>query len=403
MKKRIKMPVLAAFVLAVLVFAGCSSPSSGSGDCPQINNPGGTGGGNVSGMPDKGDFFGLIFDELKDTMTKFKDVEEALKSGSVVAGGPRLAGDSFYLTEYEGIYPTSAVWEGTGEHYMMITLAADSNPSLNLVMSIAERAESISEAGNLYYLSREKIAFTNGKCNVSWDDFTQLDLTAEDAEELTNPIKVDTVLGAGVIKNYVFKPNGWLNVENGVTLTVREGVTIRFEGSTGSGLHINAGARVIMEGKEGKPITLKGKTDNTPGSWRGMQIGSRDPLNKLHYVHILDASGSSNGSGALHLSEGKVAMTNCIIDNSVTNGITFYNGSVDNSHLAELTVFTGNTIRNCTLAPICTGYGNTRATAYNLRNLSNENPFHTWVNNGRNYIDIGDWQVNARMCIFRQT
>ena len=79
------------------------------------------------------------------------------------------------------------------------------------------------------------------------------------------------------------------------------------------------------------------------------------------------------------MDNGKVAVTNCLINNSKTNGVTL------RDQLAELTTFTGNTIINCDLAPIYTHF---YMGCYALRNLSNDNPFDAWTGNVNPYIHI---------------
>ena len=383
MKKFIKVLGMTAFVLTVLAFAGCSSPSSDS-DCPLVNELNDKSGGTVSGMPNKGDFFALVFDELKDNMTKFKDIQSAMINGDVVAGGPLLTEDSFYLTEYDGIIPTATVWEGSGEHYMMITQVDEASSSQNMVMNIINRVESIGGSGNLYYLSKNKITFTDGKCTAAFTDFQLL----VDVEEQILPryIDEDTTLGANN-KNYYFDLGVPIEVRSPATLRVLPGVSIRFTHQYG-GIKINNGAMLKMEGTADARIKLYG-AGTGKGSWSGIQFGDHARSdNVMNYVDILNAgSGTDARHGAVLLTNGNLTMTNCIIDGSGKNGIvvtTSGGGNID----VGIAEFRGNIIRNCNLAPVYS-----RVTPYFLRTISNDNPFNEWTGNnsagnGNNYIHV---------------
>jgi hypothetical protein len=186
--------------------------------------------------------------------------------------------------------------------------------------------------------------------------------------------------------NYVYNGEGMLTVNDGATLTLLPGTTIRFT-KTGNGIDVKTGATVKMLGIDKLfPLNAEGKLSATPGTasghvvlkasgsgdnkWRGVEIAST-LANELNYVEILNAgNGSGNAAAALYLNYGKAAVRNCVIDGSKANGIGLY--MYNNSHSTELTEFTGNVIKNSDKYPIYSAeYGN----IHPLRNISNDNTF----------------------------
>jgi len=204
-----------------------------------------------------------------------------------------------------------------------------------------------------------------------------------DAIELTSPITADRTLGPD--KNYVYKGNNYLQV-NGGTLTVLQGTTITFTQVYG-GLEINDGAMLTMNGTAAKPIILQGQGVGK-GRWAGIYLYNNTADNSINYVKLL-APGSDTldyAAGVL-IHESKLSMTNCLIDNSKGYGLTIRNNGISNN--AELVTFTGNTISNCAKYPVCADQS---ATSYQLRNITNDNPFYAWTGNGTNnmiYIPNG--------------
>jgi len=192
--------------------------------------------------------------------------------------------------------------------------------------------------------------------------------------ELTSPITVNTTLkDLGLPVDYVYKGGNFLTVQNNAVLTIEPGVTIQFTSPSG-GIYIWDGATLKANGTAAKPIKFIGPTDSK-GSWQGVEIYNKNN-NELSYVQILNAGGQGGDrSAALYVDEGNVSMTNCLIDNSLTYGISFGSGS--GSYRSEFTKFSNNTISNCGKAPIRTiGY----ADCYNLRNMDKTNTFTGNVN-----------------------
>jgi hypothetical protein len=211
-------------------------------------------------------------------------------------------------------------------------------------------------------------------------------------------ITEDRVLGVpGMAVNYVYNGTRLLAIGGSKTLTILPGTTIRFT-QTGGGIEVKEQATVKILGEDKlRELDATGNLSATPGtksghvtlkggaqkgSWRGIEI-STIATNELNYVEILNAGSNHDISCALYLNNGKTAMTNSLIDNSAGNGITFRGQS--NNTASELTIFTGNTIKNCDKAPI---YGYEYAGIYPLRNLSNANPLADWTGNANPYIHI---------------
>jgi hypothetical protein len=217
-------------------------------------------------------------------------------------------------------------------------------------------------------------------------------------------LKDERVLGVpGMAINYVYNGTGLLTVKEGKTLIVLPGTTIRFT-QTGGGILITDGATVKMLGEDKlRELDAAGNLSATPGtksghvtlkggaakgSWRGIEINSTT-ANVLDYVEILNAGGQGyEYSAALYLDNGKAAMNNSLISNSLKNGITLEGRS--GNQIAELTAFTGNTIKNCDLNPI-----RTRAYAgiYTMRNFGN-NPYAEWTGNTNPYIHVASMNTH---------
>jgi len=192
--------------------------------------------------------------------------------------------------------------------------------------------------------------------------------------ELKSPITENTVLkDLGLDVDYFYAESFQLRVENNATLTIEPGVTIQFTNKNG-GINITDNSTIVAEGTAAKHIQLIGSTANK-GSWTGVNINSETP-NVLKYVDILHAGGAgSDRSAALYLFHGKAHVNNCLIDASLTNGITF------EGYYGEFLSFGNNTISNCELAPIRT-YS---AGCHTLRLMENNN---TFTGNKNEYIHV---------------
>jgi len=234
------------------------------------------------------------------------------------------------------------------------------------------------------------IEFSMTGCSLSTDsnDNTKDQQSGEEVELTSSYLASHATLGDGNVKNYYCQ--SLLTVSS--NLTIYPGTTIRFVGGN-TGLDVTSTAKLTMNGTKTNPIILKGTGDSSiKGLWGAIIIESPAD-NVMNYVNVLNAGNTYYYYGGVCLDNGKLAMTNCLIDKSSTNGVELSESSGASTAPTELSEFTGNTISNCTLSPIATyGY----ACAYHLRNLSNDNPFHTWTGNANNYVDITG-NTNTRM------
>ena len=195
--------------------------------------------------------------------------------------------------------------------------------------------------------------------------------------ELKSPITTNTTLkDLGIAVDYYFNGTNSLTVQDNAMLTIEPGVTIQFR--NGGALYMWTGTTLNAVGIAAKPIQFIGPTDNA-GSWKGIEINAEN-THTLSYVQILNAGASSYANSALCVDDGKVAMTNCLIKNSLLYGINFGSGS--GNYRSEFTQFSNNTITGCGKAPIGTiSYGNCSS----LRNIDNTN---TFTGNGNEYIYV---------------
>jgi len=225
-------------------------------------------------------------------------------------------------------------------------------------------------------------------------------------------ITKDRTLGVpGMAINYVYNGANLLAVNSGATLTVLPGTTIRFT-QTDGGLTITDGAMAKMFGID-KLFVLDatGKLTDTPSAnsghvtlkasgsgdnkWRGLLIEST-LANELNYVDITNAGNGPNGEdAAVFLHDAKLAMRNCVIDGSKSNGILLWDHSTSRGNTVYLSEFTGNTIKNSAKAPI---YTYDYCGLYPLRSLGTGN---TFSGNAKEYIHVkfGNTDLHGNMTL----
>ena len=134
--------------------------------------------------------------------------------------------------------------------------------------------------------------------------------------------------------------SGRMTVTGNALLTIEPGVTIMFDSNDG-GLTVEENAGISMVGTPDKPIVFTGPTNNpNNGSWDNILINSVRNDNRLEYVQFI-RGGSQTGNWRAPVEiRGKVHMNNCLVDGSLSNGITTeYSGCFYS--------FDNNTIKNC--------------------------------------------------------
>jgi hypothetical protein len=117
---------------------------------------------------------------------------------------------------------------------------------------------------------------------------------------------------------------GFMNIEEGASLTIRPGVTVEFA----PGAQLEVFGRLTAHGTKDRTITFTGQT-KTPGSWLSIQIcGEEDEINdecSFRYVTIeyggTDLVGDARFGGALHLNYATATIDNCVIRESGSSGV----------------------------------------------------------------------------------
>lgn len=122
------------------------------------------------------------------------------------------------------------------------------------------------------------------------------------------------------------------------------GVVIAFESDAGLRLGKYADGKIQMNGTADKPIILTG-TQKDKGSWRGIQISSDNPANRMDYVTVEYAGQTGrNGwglQGSLIGTYGAVLeMNHCTVQHGHLIGFHWYNNS--KSLTLSNSTFTGN-------------------------------------------------------------
>lgn len=144
-------------------------------------------------------------------------------------------------------------------------------------------------------------------------------------------------------------------IREGALVTVGPDVTIRVEGpnSWGDvyGIYVIDNAALKMAGTAAKPIRFVGHEgcDANERTWLGITLRTKRSENQWEYVEILNAGSEEGEHPAVWILAGSLAMSNCVIDGSNNSGLGLY---CSNDEEPVLSVFQGNTIKNCDLAPI---------------------------------------------------
>ena len=198
------------------------------------------------------------------------------------------------------------------------------------------------------------------------------DNPSDDPTQFSGSIDVNTTWpDRGLPVDYVV--SGRMYVKGNALLTIEPGVTIMFDGNDG-GLTVEENAGISMVGTIDKPIVFTGPTNNpNNGSWNNILINSVRNDNRLEYVQFI-RGGSQDGSWRAPVEiRGKVHMNNCLVDGSLSNGVTTeYSGCFYS--------FDNNIIKNCANYPWAT---ENNASLY--EGIGNNNSF---IANGKNMIYV---------------
>jgi len=106
-----------------------------------------------------------------------------------------------------------------------------------------------------------------------------------------------------------------------------------------------------MSGTSTKPVRFVGYEGcgANERTWLGITLGTLREENQWDYVEFHNAGSEEGEHPAVWVTAGSLALRNCLIDGSNNCGLGLYRwNDVD----GVLTEFSGNTIRNCDLAPV---------------------------------------------------
>lgn len=137
-------------------------------------------------------------------------------------------------------------------------------------------------------------------------------------------------------------------IDVSAALTIMPGCIFIFE--SGKGLNIQAEGYVSAIGTAAEPIIFKGSTENSPGYWAGIRIGSNNPSNHLEYVTVQDAGSywAWEKANIYVDNAARLILKYSTISRSAGNGLYVESD-------ATLSNFTSNSFNNNTLAGVNIG------------------------------------------------
>lgn len=165
------------------------------------------------------------------------------------------------------------------------------------------------------------------------------------------------------------------------------GVVIEFESGAGLILGKYENGKIQMNGTAEKPIILSG-TQKMKGSWRGVQVSSNNPANRMNYVTVEYAGQEGRGGwgqvGALiGVAGGFMNIDNCTIQHGAIYGLHWVGGSLNAGELIlSNSTFTGNDI------PIQTNINHINSIDGSSTYTGNVNDYIKLINGGGTDKDI---------------
>lgn len=127
------------------------------------------------------------------------------------------------------------------------------------------------------------------------------------------------------------------------------GVVIAFESDAGLKLGKYENGKIQMNGTAEKPIILTGKQKDK-GTWRGIQISSNNPANKMDYVTVEYAGQTGRGGwgqkgAVIGVAGGVMKMDHCTIQHGAIYGLHWVSGALNAGKLTlSNSIITGNDI-----------------------------------------------------------
>ncbi len=155
-----------------------------------------------------------------------------------------------------------------------------------------------------------------------------------------SPVHADTVVSGTLYGNNVWTTagspyvvQGGVDIASGAVLTIQPGVVVRFTSNTT--LRVFGNGSLIADGTPTQPITFTSAATNPqPGNWAALILygGSRA---RLSYCDV--AYAGAGNSGTLNVDRSDVAVRNCRIHHSSSQGVYLY-GSALTPTLENLTI-----------------------------------------------------------------
>ncbi|MBI4138351.1 MAG: lamin tail domain-containing protein [Candidatus Wildermuthbacteria bacterium] len=120
-------------------------------------------------------------------------------------------------------------------------------------------------------------------------------------------------------------------IHAGATLTLKEGVDIKFITSPQSGPQLTIDGKLLAQGTQERPVEFGPYAEN--GWWKRMWFTSTSSGSVLEHA-VLRRGGSELGGGALFADKGSVDLKNVTIQNSGSAAIRSYNGAITGSFVS---------------------------------------------------------------------
>ena len=191
---------------------------------------------------------------------------------------------------------------------------------------------------------------------------------------------------------YVVTAN--ISVLANVRLTIRAGVIVQFQDSTGMVVYGN----IVAEGSAAAPIQMTG-VSATPGAWEGLSIigGGAAQNTGSRFRHVTIEYGG-NYYANLYLSNASATLRNCVIRHSADAGIYGANDGVAHIHDTAFTSNVSYAVRfydgsvNPTLARLSASGNGRDVVALENGTLKGK---HTWEATGVPYHVLSDITIDS--------
>ena len=200
--------------------------------------------------------------------------------------------------------------------------------------------------------------------------------------------------------------NSAINVNSNATLTIQPGTVVRFGAGGSLSIGYSTNGTLIANGTNASPIVFtSSSTTPVAGAWDGLYF-YENALNtsSLAYCNITYA-GSSSSYGALNIIGSDVAINNCSVSFSGSNGIysSYINGKggfvTFNNNTVNTTASFGLVIDAQEAGTIGTGNTFTSVTGISLTGSYNNTTAQTWKNLNVPYIVSSELDIDGNLTI----